>query len=460
MSGWKNISITNIVFSFLSVTIIPISVFVPVGLWIPLVFSAIVLFCFENKKTIYLNINSNIEILLLLFLAYAGLSLIWTINLLHAKEFFFHLLVLYLSFKILIVHSSKITNLNKIKTLLFYSFNLSSIIAICDMHFYLGAKSMLTYLFELVFTQKDIWSFSFTELNNYRLQVKDGMFSGVYNRGLSFSLVFGFILCNIFYNKKLHLSIILLNFSTLILVGESFSVQIILYLSLFIIFLLKFFKRLFVPIFTIVISLYFILSPLLLNITNESKWSNDHYITSIEIRKLKDTKTTDLLMANYKDIRNVAKKSYLTFKSKILHRTMIWSYTSDKIKENIFFGKGLFSSRKLGETHTIELVDKTRDNKIILYPSIPLHPHNSVLQIWLELGIIGVFLYLSLHLFIWFFLCKKLKLNNIKDIITALPFFSVLIINQISFGAFQTWWLAATAYFVIFINIFLKTKSN
>jgi O-antigen ligase len=203
-----------------------------------------------------------------------------------------------------------------------------------------------------------------------------------------------------------------------------------------------------------------LLSPILLNITNESKWSNDHYITSIEISNLKDTKAKDLLMANYKDVKNVTKKSYLIFKSKILHRTMIWSYTSEKIKENIFFGKGLYSSRKLGETDTIKLVDKTRDNETILYPSIPLHPHNNVLQIWLELGLVGIFLFLSLHLYLWAFLCKKLNLNNIRDIIIALPFFSVLIVNQISFGAFQTWWLAATAYFVIFINIFLKIKPN
>ena len=115
--NWKKTNITNIVFSFLSVSIVPVAIFIPVGLWIPLVISALILFFNEKNKAIYLKISSNLELLLLLFILYAGLSLIWTINFSYAKEFFFHLLVLFLSFKVLIAHSSQTTNLNKIKVL-------------------------------------------------------------------------------------------------------------------------------------------------------------------------------------------------------------------------------------------------------------------------------------------------------------------------------------------------------
>ena len=44
-------------------------------------------------------------------------------------------------------------------------------------------------------------------------------------------------------------------------------------------------------------------------------------------------------VVNYNDLRHITKNSYLTFKSKILHRTMIWSYTSEKIKEKYLFWK-------------------------------------------------------------------------------------------------------------------------
>ena len=97
----EKINITNIVFSFLSASIVPIAIFVPVGLWIPLVLSSLFLFLNEQNKTIYLRISSNLELLLLLFIVYAGLSLLWTINFSYAKEFFFHLTSKFISVKIM-----------------------------------------------------------------------------------------------------------------------------------------------------------------------------------------------------------------------------------------------------------------------------------------------------------------------------------------------------------------------
>ena len=85
-----------------------------------------------------------------------------------------------------------------------------------------------------------------------------------------------------------------------------------------------------------------------------------------------------------------------------------------------------------------------------------MHPHNNVLQIWLELGLVGISIFLIIHLFIWFFLYKKLKFQNIKDILIVLPFFSILIINQISYGLWQTWWIAAVMI-LIYILKYLKS---
>ena len=48
---------------------------------------------------------------------------------------------------------------------------------------------------------------------------------------------------------------------------------------------------------------------------------------------------------------------------------------------------------KFGELEKIELIVKLDSDTIkhkFIVPSIPLHPHNNTIQIWLELGIIGI----------------------------------------------------------------------
>ena len=68
-----------------------------------------------------------------------------------------------------------------------------------------------------------------------------------------------------------------------------------------------------------------------------------------------------------------------------LHRLIIWSYVKKKILEKPIIGNG-FSSRNIANE---TLITERGTN----YQLIPLHPHNSILQIWLELGIIGLFLF-------------------------------------------------------------------
>ena len=90
------------------------------------------------------------------------------------------------------------------------------------------------------------------------------------------------------------------------------------------------------------------------------------------------------------------------------------------------------------------------------YQLIPLHPHNSILQIWLELGIIGIIIFFS---FIKLILDKIYYYVQIKRGVATMAFitfFQVFIIGQISFGFWQSWWLAIILIVLILYKYVFK----
>ena len=82
--------------------------------------------------------------------------------------------------------------------------------------------------------------------------------------------------------------------------------------------------------------------------------------------------------------------------------------------------------------------------------AISLHPHNNVMQVWLELGLIGLIIF-------YFFICGLIKkldsYNENRIIISIMPLISVIqvfFIGQLSYGFWQSWWIA-----IIIINFIL-----
>ena len=121
------------------------------------------------------------------------------------------------------------------------------------------------------------------------------------------------------------------------------------------------------------------------------------------------------------------------------HRIMIWKVTAKHIAENPIAGLGMNTSRSLYGRETKFIIDfPAADPEGHAWHSdfepIPLHPHNGVLQIWLELGGIGI----ALLGWIIFVLVR----------ITGQPivmgfFITSLTIGSLSFGAWQSWWICA-----------------
>lgn len=70
----------------------------------------------------------------------------------------------------------------------------------------------------------------------------------------------------------------------------------------------------------------------------------------------------------------------------IAYRMHIWDYVTDKVIEKPVLGWGAGSSKHLGTDADGQLSDPTFG---LLGEPIPVHPHNGVLQIWLEFGAVG-----------------------------------------------------------------------
>ena len=129
---------------------------------------------------------------------------------------------------------------------------------------------------------------------------------------------------------------------------------------------------------------------------------------------------------------------------KILHRMVIWSFTKEKILERPLFGHGIFSSKAIGDQYKII----NHENKML--SAIPLHPHNSILQIWLELGVVGIILFYFLLHKIINKIYKIKKFNHQYAAFSLASLCQIFLIGQFSYGFWQTWWIS-----IIFINIFI-----
>ncbi len=125
------------------------------------------------------------------------------------------------------------------------------------------------------------------------------------------------------------------------------------------------------------------------------------------------------------------------------HRLFIWDFALDKVAKKPFNGYGFNSSRNIKTTKQ----DFIQYEDLELNP-LPLHPHNNLIQILLETGIVGFILYLLLatkYLVRWNLYFKKATTTNILNLRSAgyACFSTFFVISMISFNMWQSWWLCS-----------------
>lgn len=136
-----------------------------------------------------------------------------------------------------------------------------------------------------------------------------------------------------------------------------------------------------------------------------------------------------------------------------VHRLLIWEFTTDRIAERPVLGWGLDSARRIpgGKQNLNEAIRDRFDaadydylKRVFannVFEALPLHPHSLALQIWLELGAAGALLAAAL---VWLALgaaaAAPSRHHRASLAGTAAAGF---VIANLSYGAWQSWWLAA-----------------
>jgi len=119
------------------------------------------------------------------------------------------------------------------------------------------------------------------------------------------------------------------------------------------------------------------------------------------------------------------------FKDSAGHRLLIWSFTGERIAERPLLGWGLDSARA---------IPGGKDEIRPAQNWLPLHPHDSALQLWLELGAPGAALFALLVGFLWLRLGEA-PWPRLYAASAGGSLFAASAIASSGWGIWQEWWL-------------------
>ena len=122
------------------------------------------------------------------------------------------------------------------------------------------------------------------------------------------------------------------------------------------------------------------------------------------------------------------------------HRLQIWSYVAGRAAERPFTGWGLEASRTLGNSATVD-VTTSADGKQAQAELLPLHPHNALLQVWVELGLPGAAL--TALLLVWLAVRVGFQeADRLQRAAALAALTAALVVAELSYGLWQGWWQA------------------
>ncbi len=143
----------------------------------------------------------------------------------------------------------------------------------------------------------------------------------------------------------------------------------------------------------------------------------------------------------------IAKDSFLK-RASIPHRLEVWDFATTKIFERPLFGYGMDSMRFMKADYVMKHM-KT---------DTVMHPHNAVLQIWLEFGVIGI---IAAMAFVFFLFRRIDALPALQQRYYTLLFVVLLSILSTGYGLWQAWLLgmlnAITAMSIMAVRVNSKS---
>jgi O-antigen ligase len=141
------------------------------------------------------------------------------------------------------------------------------------------------------------------------------------------------------------------------------------------------------------------------------------------------------------DTLSAARSGGVAVPGSALHRAYIYDFVLERIWQRPVLGWGLESSSLLPGAETVI--------PVLQRVFLPSHPHNAVLEIWVELGAIGAALAAA---FLWLGLRRiERRIASPPERAAALAAFTAFfVISMASFSLWATWWLS-TAVVAVFL---------
>ena len=127
------------------------------------------------------------------------------------------------------------------------------------------------------------------------------------------------------------------------------------------------------------------------------------------------------------------------------HRLLIWDAASDLIRDRPLLGHGFDASRALGARVDPSIVEIDRKGERVyrgLVHPLPLHPHNMALQIWLELGLVGLLYFSGLVAALVISVWRMTATPIARDLFLGM-LVSGTVVAFTAYGAWQNWWQSA-----------------
>lgn len=132
-------------------------------------------------------------------------------------------------------------------------------------------------------------------------------------------------------------------------------------------------------------------------------------------------------------------------------RLYIYDYTAEQAMKKPILGWGFNSSRSYPVLES-DFVQGGRS-------PLPLHPHNNTLQVWLELGIVGLIMFASFLALILI----RISENNYPPYIMAscaALFANYFLIGQTAYGVCQNWWVASGILATALIMLAIRAQQE
>jgi O-antigen ligase len=136
----------------------------------------------------------------------------------------------------------------------------------------------------------------------------------------------------------------------------------------------------------------------------------------------------------------------------VIHRLLVWEYVGSEIYKKPLLGHGVGTSRLIGQN----IILNAPNSDIEIKGGIPLHPHNNFLQIWLELGIVGIIIITLIWIKVIKFGIRIRKNSYILGTGICSSIVTIFVICNLSFGVFQAWWMSIIAF--LFLISFQSSK--